>query len=51
MHEFCRTNVFKKGVMNMGIKLYNKLSGKIREVEKIRQFKKEMRAYLLQHTF
>jgi hypothetical protein len=36
---FCRTNALKKGVMKMGIKLYNKLTNKIREVEEMRQFK------------
>jgi hypothetical protein len=30
--QFCRTNVSKNGVMNMGIKLYNKIPNKIREV-------------------
>jgi hypothetical protein len=49
--QFCRTNSLKKGVMNMGLKLYNKLRNKIREVEKIRQFKRELRSYLLQHIF
>jgi hypothetical protein len=29
----------KKGSMNTGTKLYNKLPNKIREVEKMRQFK------------
>jgi hypothetical protein len=36
--QFCRTNALKKGVMNMEIKLYNKLPNKIMEVEKMRQF-------------
>lgn len=35
----------------MGIKLYNKLSNKIREVEKLGQFETEFRSYLLQHIF
>jgi hypothetical protein len=34
--QFCRTNVFKNGVMNMGIRLYNKIPNKIREVGKMR---------------
>jgi hypothetical protein len=38
--KFCRTNSLKKGVMNMGIKLYSHLPNKIREVEKTRQFKR-----------
>jgi hypothetical protein len=29
-----RTNALKKGVINMEIKLYNKLPNKIKEVEK-----------------
>jgi hypothetical protein len=49
--KFCRTNVLKKGVVNIGIKLHNKLSSQIREVEKMRTFKNELRSYLLQHTF
>jgi hypothetical protein len=49
--QFCWTNVLKKGVMNMGIKLYNKLPNKIREMEKMSQLKRELRSYLLQHTF
>jgi hypothetical protein len=32
--QFCRTNALKKGVMNMGIKLYNHLPNKIREMKK-----------------
>jgi hypothetical protein len=35
----------------MGIKLYNKISNTIREVGKMREFKKVMRSYLVQHTF
>jgi hypothetical protein len=53
MHEFCRANAFKKGIMNMRNKLYNKLPGKIKEVEYMRQLKRDLRSlrsYLLQHT-
>jgi hypothetical protein len=49
--QFCRTNVVKNGVMNMGIRLYNRITNKIREVEKIRQFKRVLRLYLVQHMF
>jgi hypothetical protein len=51
VEPFCRTNALKKGVMNMSIKLYNKLPNKIREVEKIKQFKRQPRSYLLQYAF
>jgi hypothetical protein len=49
--QFCRTNVVKNGVMNMGIRLYNRIPNKIREVEKMRQFKRVLRSYLVQHMF
>jgi hypothetical protein len=49
--QFCRTYVLKKGVVNIVIKLYNKLPSQISEVEKMRTFKKELKSYLLQHTF
>jgi hypothetical protein len=31
--------------------LYNRIPNKIREVEKIRQFKRVLRQYLVQHMF
>jgi hypothetical protein len=49
--HFCRTNALKNGVMNIGIKLYNKIAIKIRVVENLRLFKRVFRSYLLQHTF
>jgi hypothetical protein len=49
--QFCRMNVLKKGVVNIGIKLFNELPSQIREVEKMRIFRKELRSYLLQRTF
>jgi hypothetical protein len=49
--QFCRTNVSKNGVMNIGIRLYNKVPNKIREVGKMRQFKRVFRSYLLQQVF
>jgi hypothetical protein len=49
--QFCRTNVFKNGVMNMGIRLCNKIPNKIKEVRKMRQFKRVFRSYLVQHVF
>jgi hypothetical protein len=32
--QFCTMNAFKKDIMNIGIKLCNKLQNNIREVEK-----------------
>jgi hypothetical protein len=44
-------NIKINNVMNMGIKLYNKIPNKIREVGKMRQFKRVFRSYLVQHVF
>jgi hypothetical protein len=41
----------KNCVMNMGIRLYNKMPNKVREVGKMRQFKRVFRSYLVQHMF
>jgi hypothetical protein len=49
--QFCSTNVSKNGVMNMGIRLCNKIPNKIRVVGKMRQFKRVFRSYLVQHVF
>jgi hypothetical protein len=35
----------------MGIRMYNKIPNKIREVGKMRQFKRVFRSYLVQHVF
>jgi hypothetical protein len=40
-----------KAVMNVGIKLYNKNQIELGKWKKIRQFKRDLRSYLLQHTF
>jgi hypothetical protein len=49
--QFCRTTLFKNSSVNVGIKLYNKLPNKIKELEKIWKFKKKTKVFLLQHTF
>jgi hypothetical protein len=49
--QFCRTNVSKNGAVNMGTRLYNKIPNKIREVGKLRQFKRVFRSYSVQHVF
>jgi hypothetical protein len=40
--QFCRTTLFKNNVANVGIKLYNKLPNKIKELEKLQQFKRKL---------
>jgi hypothetical protein len=49
--QFCRTDVFKNGVVNAGIKLYNRLPNQIGKLEKIQQFKRMLRSFLLHHVF
>jgi hypothetical protein len=49
--QFGRTNVVKNGVMNMGIKLYNRIPNKMTEIGKMSQFKRGLRSYLVQHMF
>jgi hypothetical protein len=45
--QFCRTNILKNGVMNRGIGLCNRIPNQIREVGKMRQFKRALRSYLV----
>jgi hypothetical protein len=49
--QFCRISFFKKRVVDIGIKLYNKLLNQMKKVEKMKYFKRELRSFLLQHTF
>jgi hypothetical protein len=49
--QFCRPDIFKKSVNNMGIKLYNMLPSYIKKLEDIQGFKKELKLSLLKHTF
>jgi hypothetical protein len=41
----------KKCVTNLGTKLYNKLPKYIENLENLKPFKKQLKAYLLQQTF
>jgi hypothetical protein len=49
--RYCRTDIFKKSVTNLGTKLYNKLPNHIKGLENLKLFKKELKAFLLHHTF
>jgi hypothetical protein len=49
--QFCRTNIFKKRVNNLGTKLYNKLPNYLKNLENSKLFKKQLKAFLLQQTF
>jgi hypothetical protein len=47
----CRTDIFKKNVINLGTKLYNKLPNYLKNLENLKPFKKQLKAFLLQQTF
>jgi hypothetical protein len=45
------TAFYARCVINMGTKLYNTLSGYIKEIQSYKTFKKELISFLLPHTF
>jgi hypothetical protein len=49
--QFCRTDIFKKNVINLGTTLYDKLPNYIKNLENLKPFKKQLKAFLLQQTF
>jgi hypothetical protein len=46
-----KTDTYKKSVLNMGTKVYNKLPSYIKETDNYKAFKKELKLFLLHHTF
>jgi hypothetical protein len=49
--QFCRTTLFKNSSGNVGIRLFNKLPDTIKSLEKIQEFKRRLKYFLLQHIF
>jgi hypothetical protein len=47
----CNTSLFKWSVINMGIRLYNKMPTKIKKLESFREFKQKLKLFLLDHPF
>ena len=47
----CNTEMGKKSVIRMGTKIYNKLPGFIKKVEKYDNFKRELKTFLHVHSF
>jgi hypothetical protein len=45
------TDLYKRSVINMGTKLYNKLPGYIKEINSYKTFRKKLESFLLLHTF
>jgi hypothetical protein len=46
-----KTDLYKKSVINMGTKLYNRRPGYIKEIDNFKAFKKELQSFLLCHAF
>jgi hypothetical protein len=45
------TDLYKRNVINMGTKLYNKLPGYVKEIDSYKTFRKKLKSFLLLHTF
>ena len=45
------TEVYKTSVINMGSKVYNNLPGFIKEIDDYKAFKKDLKLFLLRHSF
>ena len=43
--------LYKRSVINMGIKLYNKLPGYIKQTDSYKTLKEELKSLLLLHSF
>jgi hypothetical protein len=46
-----KIELYKRSVINMGSKLYNKLPDYIKEIESYKTFRKQLKSFLLWHTF
>ena len=49
--QFRKTTLFKNSSANVGIKLYIKLPNTIKRLEKIEEFKRKLKYFLLRHIF
>jgi len=48
--KLCNTELYKKGVINMGTSLYKNLSGFMKEIDYYKAFEKELKLFLLHHS-
>ena len=47
----CNTNLYKRSVINMGIRLYNKVPMQIKKLEEYKLYKRELKSVLIDHEF
>jgi len=46
-----KTEIYKKSVINMDTKIYNNLPEFLKEIDDYKTFKKELKLFLLLHSF
>jgi hypothetical protein len=46
-----KTEIYRKSVVNMGTKIYNKLPGFLKEIDDYRVFRKKLKMFLLLKSF
>jgi hypothetical protein len=49
--SFAELVVFKKSIVNTGIKIYNKLPHQMRKLKKMQHYMRKLRSFSLQYTF
>jgi hypothetical protein len=49
--QYCNTVLFRKSVLNTGIRLYNKVPDHIKMRDNFKSFKRDLKSFLLQHSF
>jgi hypothetical protein len=49
--QSCNTSLFQKSVINMGIKLHNKVPNRITKLESFKVLQVELKSFLLDHSF
>jgi hypothetical protein len=49
--QYCNTALFRKSVVNMRIKLYSKIPDLIKMRDNFGSFKRNLKSFLLQHSF
>jgi len=47
----CNTNLYKKSVINMGIRLYKKIPIHIMKLEEYISYKRKLKSFLIDHAF
>ena len=49
--QHCNTVLYQRSVINMGIKLFNKLPIQIKQLDNFKSFKREVKTFLVHNSF